>query len=173
MSAATITKKRHVKVPEMGIFLGENSIDELVPVPLAQLVDLEFVESHRYYDVVVQVGANQRWREASGGSWRRAPEKDVPGSGVKQMTHVPALTKVRAVPGEILNGLIQSHNEWLKANRQNDIMKGDVSKQLMVVGIVPTAKPASLRNDDLVQTVVAAVMAAMAPLIEKLSSERK
>lgn len=100
---------------------------------------LQQVDPKGFYTTTIQLGARIRWRDMSGGKWEL--EKRDPLKNESHYRHKPAVHECEALPGKIVNGLIVAHNEWLEANKKNDILKGDVSKQVLVISTEPAERP--------------------------------
>lgn len=108
----------------------------VIAVSDQKLQELRYVEDDgKFYKVTFQLGANRTWRHYTSGRWMRDTSRELHEAlpdGTKAYRHVAKQHVTDAVPASTLNGLIGEHNEWLRANRANDRVKGDVGKMLLV-----------------------------------------
>ena len=104
------------------------------------------VDENKFYNVVVQLGCRTRWRQYSGGRWERDPAKDMNGNIAYK--HVAAVHKIGPLDGATVNGLIEKHNMFLRANRERNMPAGDIGRSCLVLGFEET-KPPALRRDML------------------------
>lgn len=98
---------------------------------------LDFVDPKKNYTLAIQLGECRCWGRYSGGVWKRDPERDLPGKS-RAYVHVPKVHEISATSGTIVNGLIQSANEWLANNIDHVVPDGIVARQLAIISIEET-----------------------------------
>jgi hypothetical protein len=137
--------------------------DKLVPVEASQveLIDLGKIDPRKVYRAVLQLGARKTWRKFGKGQWKLVASD--PGTDEQQYKHVPAIHETGPISGATLRGLASGHNSWVEANRDNDRLKGDVSKQLLVLSFEETDEAAedvkaSVGSPEYLNQVVAAAV---------------
>lgn len=121
-----------------------------VALSVEDITELEYVDQQKFYFVDLQFGSKASWRD-----WQGQPRIVAPlaGGGFSH-THNPKVEHgLGPFPGKIVNGLISSHNDWLKKHRRrkdNDYA-GQVDRQMIVLKTEETEKlPASLAADGVV-----------------------
>ena len=98
-----------------------------------EVEELQYVDNLAYR-CVLQFGSRRRWRNLSPGEDVRVKgsEKRDGRSMTWEYQHVPAVHEYGPISGRVLNGLISSHNSWLRKNRDM-VVGGEVQHQLVVV----------------------------------------
>lgn len=96
---------------------------------------LDFVDSSKVYEGVIQLGANRRWRQYGSGRWKRESE-DTDASGNKLVTsrHHPAIHEVGPLSGKVWNGVIANHNAWIEKNKHSR-PGGQIERQMLVLSM--------------------------------------
>jgi hypothetical protein len=118
-------------------------VRDLPPAKLAKDVKpLEFVDHSKTYRVVLQIGPLVRWRRHKGGTWENVKDDSLM-SGRNTRTqptgdYRPAIQETDPIMGSTVNGLIQWHNDWLKANTERQGSAGLLNRQLVVLEVKET-----------------------------------
>ena len=106
---------------------------------LAEAVTVDNVKARKlldndgkFYRLIIQVGANCRWRKCGGGRWKRNESEDA-GDG-KAYLHVPALHETGSITSVVANGLIEFHNRWIERNKKA-AAGGAIEQQLLVLSL--------------------------------------
>ena len=107
----------------------------LKTVPISELVPHEFVSADGTYRCVIQLGSSTTWRRLGSGKWQEdlTQPRDNPRQSHMRMT--PAVYRTEPISGETVNGLVQHHNDWLAANRQQRHPDGLANRMLAVLGV--------------------------------------
>ncbi len=122
---------------------------EISAVQAKQAGPLKTVDEKKAYTATIQLGSARRWREFGGGKWERDAAKERPGSTDQAMRHVPAIHKIGPFIGATINGLIQEHNDWIKANFEGRLPLGYVNRQLLIFDIRESnEQPLDTQNDN-------------------------
>jgi len=111
---------------------------EAVPAKSVQTIEKP-VDDGKHYNIVIQLGCNRSWRRCSGGKWMPDPDNNTPGRLAYR--HVPKVHKAGPLSGKIVNGLIGTHNKWVRANREGQQPGGDVGRMFAIVDMEPTSPP--------------------------------
>jgi len=94
------------------------------------------VKSTGFYMVDLQFGSKRSWRNYSG--MPRSASKRPGPEGGWEFTHQPKVHRnVGPLTGSVVNGLISSHNDWIKLHRQQK-PGGQVDLQRLVLNIEET-----------------------------------
>jgi len=107
---------------------------------MASAVPPAFVDQTKFYRVALQMGAGYSWRNMSG---RKRKAMLDPSTGKVMHHHDPKVFEdVGPLNGKEVNGLIQSHADWLAAYQQRDAnsWKGHLDQQILVLDIVQTTE---------------------------------
>lgn len=107
------------------------------PLSADKVTRLDYVDPDKFYLVDLQFGSKASWRD-----WQGQPRKaSVNPNGGVDLTHNPKVCEsIGALSGDIVNGLISGHNDWLKhytARREKDI-RGHLDRQILVLNTVET-----------------------------------
>lgn len=102
-----------------------------------EVTTLDYVDPQDFYFVDLQFGSKASWRD-----WQGQPRKVAPNAnGGFDYTHNPKIIpNIGALSGEIVNGLISGHNDWLKRHkrhREKDYT-GQLDRQILVLDIRQT-----------------------------------
>lgn len=108
------------------------------PLSADKVTRLDYVDSDKFYLVDLQFGSKASWRD-----WQGQPRKaSVNPDGGVDRTHNPKVCEnLGSFSGDIVNGLISGHNEWLKhytARREKDI-RGHLDRQILVLDVRETS----------------------------------
>lgn len=144
------------------------AVGGLISLNDPKLQELSYVEDDgKFYKVTIQIGASRQWRHYTGGKWIRDTQREVAEGmdGKKAFRHVAKIHVTEPVQSGTLNGLISEHNEWLRANKGNDRIKGDVGKMLLVTRWNEVDPPKLKSNlpvgfEEMMESVVAKATAA-------------
>ena len=143
---------------------------EMTAAQAKQAGPLKRVTDRKVYTAALQLGSARRWREFGGGQWDKDPTKE------RGMRHVPAIHKIGPFSGSTINGLIQEHNEWVKANEDNQVPQAYVNRQLLIYDIresqdQPLDAPVDnrLTQSSLKEIVATAVREAVSGVLNALS----
>lgn len=112
-----------------------------------QPIELSTVNRKQNYYIALQFGSMARWRKYSGRP-RKVQATATPGK--VDRIHDPKVVYVEEpLSGKEVQGLIQSHNDWIELNRMknHDDWRGHVDRQIMVLAFEPTTDlPPELKN---------------------------
>lgn len=98
---------------------------------------LEYVDEERFYFMDLQFGAKASWRAWQGQSRKVVPKAD---GGFDHVHNPKVILKAGPFPGSIVNGVIASHNDWIKFhNRRKDSdYRGQLDRQVLVLKVKET-----------------------------------
>lgn len=109
------------------------------------LVRQSFVDPDKFYKVTLQFGGKQSWKPYPNGGLmsgqKRIPKPSLSDPGKFEYHHNPKIYEdCGPYKGDVVNGLIQSHNDWVRAfsiKKEND-STGHLDNQLMVLAFFET-----------------------------------
>ena len=137
--------------------MADTAIKPLLVKEVHQAERLPHVHPDKWFSCVLQMGANCRWRKYGCGHWVRDKENDTEDMNekpIKAWIHVPAIHEVESITGKTLNGLIQRHNDWVKASIDTKGPEGDpnrmlIDRQLLVLKYdETTTEPEELQRNN-------------------------
>ncbi len=137
--------------------MAETANVALLVKEVHQTKRMPFVHPDHWFSCVLQMGSNCRWRKYGPGHWVRDKENDTEDMQerlIKAWRHVPAIHEVESITGKTLNGLIQRHNDWVKASIDTKGPEGDewrmlIDRQLLVLKYgETTVEPEELQRNN-------------------------
>jgi len=105
---------------------------ETVALAVEDIKPLEYVEPDKFYYLDLQFGQEASWR-TWGGKPRRVENR--PGGGFDHI-HDPKVERgLGPFCGDIVNGRISSHNDWIKRHRarKEKDFRGQLDRQIIVL----------------------------------------
>lgn len=142
----------------------------LEPIKVSEASDLPFVNESKNYKCVIQLGHS--WRKYKGGRWHETEvSSDQRGGTVRKYEFRPKVHETGALPGRTVNGLISSHNDWLKANHEKR-KEGLMKRMVLVIDIEETDEVPEYKIDADKQAIQSLAKAA-SKLIEWLEGNKK
>jgi hypothetical protein len=111
--------------------------ETVMPLKAEDVKALEFVDESKNYRVDLQFGARASWRD-----WQGRPRAVIPrGNGQLEVVHNPKVEeRLGPFSGDIVNGLISEHNEWVKSFRRHkeSDYRGQLDRQILVLNVRET-----------------------------------
>tara|TARA_R110000824_G_scaffold172833_3_gene350807 strand:+ start:6162 stop:6620 length:459 start_codon:yes stop_codon:yes gene_type:complete len=106
--------------------------EETVALAVEDIKPLEYVDPEKFYYIDLQLGQSASWRTWSGKSRKVLNRPD----GSFDHVHDPKVVRgIGPFCGDIVNGHISGHNDWLKrhrARREKDY-RGQLDRQIIVL----------------------------------------
>lgn len=109
---------------------------------LHQYCPADYVDDTKFFTLTLQLGSGIRWREFGPGAWHFDPDYDTtPGDKTGKRQHPAIYENIGPFPGTIVNGLVETMNQWVQDNINEVTPAGLINRQLVVSNFVECDAP--------------------------------